>query len=141
MQSTSNNIGTTAGTTIRLVVPLLFTQHIPTFRKHPDDSPLSAQQQQAILLVLRGLSDTAVAKRLGVDRKTIYRWKWQTPLFYNTLDEAQRQAWNEAYGLLRSSILRSAQKLSHIIKKGKPQDAIKAAKVLLSTPVLTRLEG
>jgi hypothetical protein len=106
----------------------------------PDEPPLSHKQRQAIHLLLQGLSDTAVAKRLGLNRKTIYRWKWYHPRFYNTLDEAQRQAWNEAYGLLRSSILQSALKLNHLIKKGKPEDAIKAAKVLLSAPVLARLE-
>ena len=106
----------------------------------PDVPPLSIKQRHAIHLLLQGLSDTAVAKRLGLNRKTIYRWKWYHARFYNTLDEAQRQAWNEAYGLLRSSILQSALKLNHLIKKGKPADAIKAARVLLSAPVLTRLE-
>jgi hypothetical protein len=112
----------------------------PAEQPAPGEPPLSHKQRQAIHLLLQGLSDTAVAKRLGLNRKTIYRWKWYHPRFYNTLDEAQRQAWNEAYGLLRSSILQSALKLNHLIKKGKPEDAIKAAKVLLSAPVLTRLE-
>jgi hypothetical protein len=106
----------------------------------PDDPPLSDKQRQAIHLLLQGLSDTAVAKRLGLNRRTLHRWKWHHPRFYNTLDEAQRQAWNDAYGLLRTSVLQSALKLNHLIKKGKPQDAIKAAKVLLSAPVLNRLE-
>jgi hypothetical protein len=106
----------------------------------PDEPPLSDKQRLAIHLLLQGLSDTAVAKRLGLNRRTIHRWKWEHPRFYNTLDEAQRQAWNDAYGLLRSSVLQSALKLNQLIKKGKPEDAIKAAKVLLSAPVLTRLE-
>lgn len=102
---------------------------------------LSPQQQQAIQLLLQGLTDSAVARRLGLNRKTIHRWKWYTPLFYNTLDEAQRQAWNEAYGLLRSSILQSAHTLNHLVKKGNPQQALQAARILLSNTVLTRLEG
>lgn len=106
-----------------------------------DGEALSPQQQQAIHLLLQGLSDAAVARRLGLNRKTIHRWKWFTPLFYNTLDEAQRQAWNEAYGLLRSSILQSAHTLNRLVKKGKPQQALQAARILLSNTVLTRLEG
>ena len=64
-----------------------------------------------------------------------------SPLQKNPSRKHPRLPPAEPPSLLRSSILQIAQKLNQIIKKGKPQDAIKAAKVLLSAPVLTRLEG
>ena len=63
----------------------------------PDDA-----KTLAIALILAGKCDTDVAKEVGVNRKTIYRWRNDDETFKNVLIRRRRELWQGVGDRLRS---------------------------------------
>lgn len=59
-------------------------------------SGLSVKQQQALQRLLKGLSDGHVAREVGVDRKTVYRWRTSDPAFKAALEAERKRQWTES---------------------------------------------
>jgi hypothetical protein len=86
----------------------------------------------AIDLLLQGQSDAAVAEALGVDRKTVYRWRMRDPIFRAEL-ELRREAIFAMHGDRMRNLLTNA--LDTLEKQVRDVDAPtsnRAARVLLS---------
>src|SRR5207248_1855311 len=50
-----------------------------------EDQLLTDQQRVAVELMLNGVTQTAVAKAVGIDRKTLYRWRTEDTAFRDEL--------------------------------------------------------
>jgi hypothetical protein len=59
----------------------------------PSKKILSAIQRNAIDLILLGKSDIETAEAIGVDRRTIYRWRYQNPWFQAELNRQLSARW------------------------------------------------
>ena len=57
------------------------------------NNELSVEQLNAIELLIAGKSDQAVAKKVGVSRKTIKAWRNSDDKFAAALDRARRAVW------------------------------------------------
>lgn len=76
---------------------------------------LSAQQQQAILLLVSGKTVTETAAAVGVERETVSRWKNRDADFASALTYQQADLWDAAADKLRASILKAADALDELL--------------------------
>ncbi len=63
---------------------------------------LTVTQRNAIDLLVSGLTDPTVAKRVGVSRTTITKWRLYDPLFQFELDRLRRKTWSPTTDGLRA---------------------------------------
>lgn len=54
-------------------------------------SDLTVEQERAIMIILTGATDAAVAEEVGVVRETVTRWRNDNPSFRYTLETVRRQ--------------------------------------------------
>ena len=81
-------------------------QNSPPFPKNSaqsDTNPLSVQQLKAMDALLAGSNFTATAQLIGVDRKTLYHWRFSEP-FRAEYERRQRLLWKGAIDRLRAMI-------------------------------------
>lgn len=62
----------------------------------------SEDQHKAVELVLAGFSDTDIAKRVGVARETVTRWRLYDDAFRAALDQRRREIWGRATDAVRA---------------------------------------
>src|SRR5438874_85148 len=65
------------------------------------DPPLPPNQQTAIALLLTGAHNGDVAAAVGIDRRTLYRWRYRDPQFIRELRRQRAQALDNANDRLR----------------------------------------
>jgi hypothetical protein len=65
-------------------------------REHPS---MEARRERALEMMLAGAFDTTIAKELGVDRRTIYRWR-EDPEFAEELEERRLEIRDAFYARL-----------------------------------------
>lgn len=58
-------------------------------------SALSMRKQRALQLLVKGLSDTRVAREVGVARETVNRWRLHDPAFREALEAEGKRQWAE----------------------------------------------
>lgn len=87
---------------------------------------LSAEQHRAMELLLAGQSATQVATRLGLDRRTLYRWRHH-PVFQAELNRRQLDMLEATDQRLR----RMAEKAASVIEKKLDEGSLLAATTLL----------
>ena len=79
---------------------------------------ISGQQRKAILHILAGKPDAAVAYALGVHRVTVTHWRLRNPAFQDELHPARQQLWNaeldKLRALLAGVVLRFMPVRSHV---------------------------
>ena len=75
---------------------------------------LTEKQQQAIALLTcgKGLSYTAVAEEVGVNRKTLYRWlnEPQYASFQHEIEQVNEERWKATVDAARAAALRLIEK-------------------------------
>jgi transposase-like protein len=117
---------------------------VPTnaFRKpgRPPSTTLSARQRYALTCLLAGHTDSAICRALNMNRKTLYAWKHQHPLFRAVWEESSRDAHEAVSSRLTNALLHSADTLRHHLKSQDPLVAFRAARALISPTVLRALE-
>ena len=96
--------------------------HIIEFPSHA----LSTEQHRAMELLLAGQSATQVATRLGLDRRTLYRWRHH-PAFQAELNRRQLEMSEATDQRLR----RLAEKAASVIEKKLDEGSLLAATTLL----------
>lgn len=72
------------------------TSHDEQLHQKPQEplpEGLSDAQLVALDMVLSGAGDAAVAREVKVDRRTVYRWRVEHPVFSATLAKRRRQLW------------------------------------------------
>ena len=77
---------------------------------------LSAQQQQAVILLAGGKTVTETAAAVGVERETVSRWKNHDAQFTSALTYQQADLWDAAADKLRASILKAADALDELLE-------------------------
>jgi transposase-like protein len=66
-------------------------------------SSLNEKQRAAMQLLLMGKKLSTIARTLGIDAKTLYRWR-QDELFQEELDRRRRELWSAATDRLRALV-------------------------------------
>ncbi len=102
--------------------------------RQPHLATLSAKQAQAVELLVRGHTDTSVFTQLGIDRKTLYRWKNHHPAFIAELNSRQRQLLNQAALFYRRSLRKSFRIVNSAMKNVDSPNAIRVALALINGP-------
>jgi transposase-like protein len=81
-----------------------------------EEVELSAQQQQAIVLLASGKTVSETANEVGVERETVSRWKNRDALFASALSYQQAALWEAAQDKLRASVLKAAGALDELLE-------------------------
>jgi delta 1-pyrroline-5-carboxylate dehydrogenase len=108
---------------------------LPTFSAAPAPEPLSnlnERQKTAINLLLQGATDTAVAKALSVDRRTIYTWRVTNADFRAELEQRRNALFDNATDQLRCMLKDSLDTLSKQLKDAYNPTSHRAARTVLS---------
>jgi hypothetical protein len=91
---------------------------------------LTERQHTAALLLLRGKSDSEVARLIGVDRMTIARWR-RTPSFQKLLRAQRAAVWNKSLARLHSLVDPALKILEKQLGSDDAKIAMRAAAILL----------
>ena len=100
--------------------------------RHPHLATLSAKQAQAIDLLTRGHSDVSICVKIGIDRKTLYRWRNHHPAFIAELNFRQQQLLSQSALLYSRSLRRSFKIVNKTLKAPDSPDAIRVALALIN---------
>src|SRR5205814_1377178 len=84
----------------------------------------------AALLLLRGASDSDVARQVGVDRMTIARWR-KTPSFRRVFEAQRSTVWRNSVARLHELIDPALDILEKQLSAGDARTAMRAASILL----------
>jgi hypothetical protein len=103
------------------------------------DRTLTPIQLQAISLLITGLSDSAVAKKLSINRKTINRWRLFDPLFASRLNRMRKAIWANTIDRLRSLLPKSVAILAKALASDNTSHQLRAAIQLLKIAGASRL--
>src|SRR5438046_2871895 len=95
-----------------------------------DHKELSERQKNAALLLLRGASDSDVARQAGVDRMTIARWR-KTPSFRRVFEAQRSTVWRNSVARLHELIDPALDILEKQLAAGDARTAMRAASILL----------
>ena len=103
---------------------------------------LSQRHLNAIELMLRGCGDLMIAKHLGVDRGTIFRWR-KAPLFAAELQRQRELLHEHTAERLKSMFEPALDTVHRLLCADNPKVALRAAEVLLemSAPQAQQLEA
>ena len=94
------------------------------FEATPEE--LNALQQQAIILLASGKTNTETAKEIGVERETVSRWKNHDAMFAALLSYQQAALWDAAADKLRANALKAAGALGELLDHDDPDVRLKA---------------
>ena len=81
--------------------------------------------------IASGVSDTDVAKEIGVSRRTIYRWRIENARFREELQLRRREVYDRAQDRFRSMLTRALDLLDNQINDKYAPTALRAARTLL----------
>lgn len=96
------------------------------------ENDLSPRQLEAIEWIINGYSDTRVAEAVGVDRRTIYRWR-RDSRFMDELNRQRDQMLHETTDGLRAMMPAALELIARYMKTEPPDRAFRAATMLLKT--------
>jgi DNA-binding CsgD family transcriptional regulator len=106
----------------------------------PQSSTLSARQRYALACLLAGHTDLAISRALKINRKTLYTWKHNHPLFRAAYEEGSIQTRDAVSCRLANALLRSTDTLRRHLKSDDPLVAFRAARALLSPAMLRAID-
>jgi hypothetical protein len=82
-------------------------QQNATFCNTSGGVQLTVKQQQALEMLLHGDRDSGVARVVGVDRVTLWRWQTQDPAFISELARRRKLLWNLSGDRCRRLLLKA----------------------------------
>jgi hypothetical protein len=91
---------------------------------------LTERQRAAAQLLLRGMTDSEVAREIGVDRGTIGRWR-KTPSFRKEVEQARAKMWQDSVSRLHALIGPALGILEQQLNGENKMMALRAAAILL----------
>jgi DNA-binding XRE family transcriptional regulator len=115
---------------VPLSVPPADEQCEQTFDSDRPDG-FSERQRLAIEMIASGVSDTDVAKEIGVSRRTIYRWRIENARFREELQLRRREMYDRTQDRFRSMLTRALDLLDKQISDKYAPTALRAARTLL----------
>ena len=104
----------------------------PAAAHRDPDPPLPANQQSAIALLLSGVHTGDVAAAVGVDRRTLYRWRHHDPRFIRALRHQRAELLDTANDRLRNLLDAALNTLQLQLADPYTPTSHRAAKTLLS---------
>lgn len=105
-------------------------QNIPNHTK-PDATDLSAEQTQALGLLLAGETDERAAQAVGVSRQTVWEWRSRNPEFMAELNRQRDTIWTAQADRLRGMIGKAIDVLAGDLDSDDPKARRDAAVHLL----------
>jgi hypothetical protein len=78
-----------------------------------------------------GKTDPQVCSALGIDRKTLYNWKHQHPLFIQELARRQNEVWSVLSHRVRLTLLKAVDVFRRQLDAPDDDTALRAARTLL----------
>jgi hypothetical protein len=105
-----------------------------------DADGLSSRQRGAIELLAAGKTASQVATQVGVNRKTLYRWRHEDANFVAELDARRREIWSATADRLRALLPKAVDTLAKELGRQSVWDnrPFLAAVALLRLPLVTR---
>lgn len=97
-----------------------------------ENHSLSSRQIEAIEWIINGYSDSKAAEAVGVDRRTIYRWR-RSKRFMQELNHQRDDLLDEAADGLRAMLPSALEVISRQLNNQTSDHAFKAASLLLKT--------
>ncbi len=93
---------------------------------------LTVRQQYAIDLLLAGNTDLATAKKVGVHRTTVTRWRLESPLFLGHLNRRRADVWSASGQQLRSLLPKAVDVIDRALEGEEvSKQALRAALALV----------
>lgn len=92
---------------------------------------VSARQDRAIVMILSGATDSAVAQELGVSRYTVWRWRQRDPQFIAELNMKRSEMFTAASNRLRALAGVSIKALENQLATTNAFDVFRAARFIL----------
>jgi Homeodomain-like domain len=111
---------------------------------YPHLAHLSPQQLQALHLLMSGLSVAVAARRLGLARHTVSRWRNHHPAFIAELNRHQEELAAQSTVLCQRALRKSFKLINATLKKADSPEALRTALALARTATrqtLTRAAG
>jgi transcriptional regulator with XRE-family HTH domain len=102
-------------------------------------SPLSTQQELALLALVGGATQSEAAERAGVARETVCRWLQDDPEFVAGLNRARKDIWDASIDRLRLLALKSTEVLAKLMESDDPRIRLNAAQTALKAAGLEGL--
>jgi len=102
--------------------------------KWNETTPLALREVQirSIELILQGLSDTEIAKKLKIGRNTLWRWKTQDDDFRNCLAASRQQLHAAAVDSYQNTLLRATGVLGEFLDDKIKRHRLRAAQIVLN---------
>jgi hypothetical protein len=94
-------------------------------------SPLSTQQELALLALVGGATQGEAAERAGVARETVCRWLQDDSEFIAGLNCARKDIWDASVDRLRLLALKSTEVLAKLLESDDPRIRLTAAQTAL----------
>ena len=107
----------------------------PEFPIGGDD--LNERQHAAIELLVLGLATGVVAKRMEIDRKTLFNWR-QNPAFQSELQRKRRELWTEVAHRIRGLAHPSLDELQRHLNDRYDRNRFRAALAILRLANVTK---
>ena len=101
----------------------------------PADNDKIGQYGQVILWQLEGVSTSAIARRLGVARSTLYLWR-DDPVFRGLEVEALRQSRSAAVSDIKAAVVAAAKTVREIMTKLDLNPKVSAVRLAAAKVVL-----
>jgi hypothetical protein len=108
---------------------VLNSQNAP--KRYNAAGEITDEQRRAVLMMLGGSSDSAVACELGVHRTTVTRWRLGCASFREALQNGRKELWSTELDQVRALIHEGLEELRRQIKRGMPMERWRAAKLVL----------
>jgi DNA-binding CsgD family transcriptional regulator len=106
--------------------------HSETQRDFSDIEPLSERQLQAVELTMQGHTDLQIAQTLGINRRTLWRWKNLDDDYRRILNNARIQQYASAADRYQTLLSRATGILSQCLQDSADENRFRAATLVLS---------
>lgn len=107
-------------------------------KAHGETGQLSVEQENAIDLLLQGLTDKDAAERVGVSRQTVTTWRNGHALFQAELNRRRKDLWGGQTERLRGLVAQAVDVLAEDLAGADPRLRQGAAIHILKTVGLVR---
>ncbi len=99
-------------------------------RKSSQQQELSQKQENAMVLLLQGLSDADVGQQVGVDRVTVFRWR-HSEQFGREFRRLRRGVWQRSIERVQTMLEPALDVLQRHLSAADPRIALRAAAILV----------
>ena len=96
------------------------------------EATINGKQEKALELMIKGVNDLEVAKKIGVTRQTISNWRHKDAVFVSTLEEARIALREKHKDSLNRLVDKAIAELEKLIDEDDPKIRIQVIKLVLS---------